>query len=342
MDFFEQIEEIKKLSSQAHDADLFSLIEAELREGLGAYWKAASRILEDSGTLLLHPSEAYFALKNNFFSMLFLYSYYRAGISGDHRIMYVSINQCLRGMVTGCDNILDNEYKKTLETDLPETGTRFRSVLDIMVSDRVMFDILLNAMERGTLSRDSALSVSAASLHALLQSGVQEASEENGIIGILPPEEVLHQVHHYKTGLLFQAPWHIPRLLEGIPKTDMDSMMEALYVTGMGCQIMDDMVDLSNDIRKHRHNYVLSLLYHNTGEEARRQVNDILASGNTLNESENILAAFPAIKAVASEKALLFLENGLKTLFEPRHHFLVKPAISFLSKRIGAGLIRLE
>ncbi|HEY3276381.1 MAG TPA: hypothetical protein VGJ94_07150 [Syntrophorhabdaceae bacterium] len=234
MDFFEQIEELKNKGSRTDDGRFFNLIEGELSEGLGIYWKTASRVLEGSGTHVLSPTDSYFALKNNFFSMLFLYSYHKAGISGDRRIMYASINQCLRGMVTGCDNILDNEYKKTLETDLPEEGTRFRSVLDIMVSDRVMFDILLRAAEREGLSRDAILGASALSLHALLQSGVQEAREEKGVTGILSPEDVLQLVHHYKTGLLFQAPWHIPRFLESLPEKEIDSMMGALYAIGMG------------------------------------------------------------------------------------------------------------
>ena len=41
--------------------------------------------------------------------------------------------------MTGCGNILDDEYKKTLETELPEHGVKFRSVLDILVSDRYAF-----------------------------------------------------------------------------------------------------------------------------------------------------------------------------------------------------------
>jgi len=341
MDFFEQIEERRGHKSQPHDEDLFLKIETEIREGLAAYWETASRILEGSGTLLMKASESYYAMKNNFFSMLFLYSYHRAGISRGPRIMYVAINQCLRGMVTGCDNILDNEYKKTLDTDLPQGGTRFRSVLDIMVSDRVIFDILLKAMETGYLSREKLIKACALSLHALLRSGVQEASEENGIAGILPPEEVLRSVHHYKTGLLFQAPWHIPRLLEDMPQIQIHSMMDALYNLGMGCQMMDDMVDLSNDIRNRRHNYVLSLLYHDSGEEARKKVT-ILASDNISYGNEDILDSFPHVKAAVSKKAIYFLETGLKTLFDPGHQFLVEPAISFLSKRIGAALIRLE
>ena len=218
MDFFEGIEKIRQDKDPGIDKDPFLLIESELREGLGLYWESASRILDGSGTILMNPTESYFALKNNFFSLLFLYSYYRAGIGGARRILYVAINQCLRGMVTGCDNILDDEYKKTLETDLPEGGTRFRSVLDIMVSDRVLFNILLNAMEKDNLPPELVLKAGTLSLQALLRSGVQEAGEEAGVNHILTPEEVLQSVHHYKTGLLFQAPWQIPQLLEKTPR----------------------------------------------------------------------------------------------------------------------------
>ena len=338
MDFFEELERY----CRTHDADILNLINAELSEGIGIYWKAASRILEGSGTRLLDPPQDYFALKNNFFSMLFLYSYHRARISGERRVMYVSINQCFRGMVTGCDNILDDEYKKTLETDLPEGGARFRSVVDIMVSDRVLFDILLSAMERGLLAWNDVPHASAHSLHALLRSGAQEAGEEKGITGILSPEEVLQAVHHYKTGLLFRAPWQIPRLLDAVPERSAESMMEALYTIGIGCQIMDDMVDLSHDIQKRRHNYVLSLLHTAGGEDAQRQVGKIAASEGTLNESARILARFPEIAASASQKAVSFARNGLESLFDPGHHFLIKPAISFLAKRIGGGLISLD
>jgi hypothetical protein len=94
-------------------------------------------------------------------------------------------------MVTGCDNILDDEYKKTLDTDLPEQGWRFRSVLDIMVSDRVLFEILLKFWQKRELTYDQVLSAISESLRALTKSGAQEASEENGIGKILVPSAVL-------------------------------------------------------------------------------------------------------------------------------------------------------
>ena len=105
---------------------------------------------------------------------------------------------------------------------------------------------------------------------------------------------------------------------------------------------MDDLVDLPDDIRKHRHNYVLSLLYHNCGDGTREQVNHLLSLGDGLDKDDEILSSIPYAKVAASQKALYFLDTGFKTLLDPRHHFLVEPAVSFLSKRIGADLIRTE
>ena len=62
----------------------------------------------------------------------------------DTESFYVAANQCLRGMVTGCDNLLDDEYKMTLGTDLPLMAGSSDPILDIMVSDRVLFEILLD------------------------------------------------------------------------------------------------------------------------------------------------------------------------------------------------------
>ena len=163
------------------DVKPFDALQHELSAGLAMYWSIAGHILESSGITLLDPAENFFSITNNFFSTLFLYSYHRTAIPEDRRIIYVAVNHCLRGMVTGCDNLLDDEYKKTLETDLPENGYRFRSILDIMVSDRILFQILMESMQTHSLTLEQVLSASAASLQSLGKSGAQEASEENGI-----------------------------------------------------------------------------------------------------------------------------------------------------------------
>jgi hypothetical protein len=342
MDFFEKIEKLKTEKHLKDCGDFLFSLEDEIREAIGLYWRTASFILKGSGTHLKTPADSYYEMKNNFFSLIFLYSYHRAAIPQGRRVMYAAINQCLRGIVTGCDNILDDEYKKTLDTDLPEGGTRFRSVLDIMVSDRVIFHILCSAMDRESMPSDAMLKACDVSLHGLLASGVQEAAEETGITRIMTPEEVLRTVHHFKTGLLFQAPWAIPGLFETGPGESMNQLMKALYDIGMGCQILDDMVDLPLDIGRHHHNYVFSLLYHGAAEVLRKRLDSMLKQDGMFKYDGDLLSEFPKTKIEASNTAMSFLNSGFKSLFDPAHQPLVEPAIEFVIQRLGAGLARSE
>ena len=120
------------------EREALSSLLGELGAALTRYWSTAAEVLRGGGVRLREPESDAFSLERNFFSLLFLYSYQRLGVPRERRVLYAIVNQCLRGMVTGCDNLLDDEYKPTLETDLPSGATRFRSVLDIMVSDRVL------------------------------------------------------------------------------------------------------------------------------------------------------------------------------------------------------------
>jgi len=314
----------------------FAMLTGELSSALSLYWSAAARVLNGSGITLRDPTPEFFSLENNFFSALFLYSYYRANIAPPRRILYAAINQCLRGMVTGCDNILDDEYKKTLETDLPPQATRIRSILDIMVSDRVLFELLLQSDQTNGLTHETVLAVSSASLRALAGSGKQEASEEGGIGQRLAPETVLCAVHHYKTGLLFQAPWAVPAAMESLQDSVVTPLLEALYRIGIGCQIMDDMVDLPADLRQGRHNYVASLIYHDPDPAEWTRLQAGLASDRWREQSIDLLAQFGHARRAAAQSARYFLEAGTRMLFATPHQYLVEPTISFLAGRLRA------
>ena len=311
-------------------------LKKELNEALSLYWKSASEILHGSGIRVLDPVPEYFSIKRNFFSLLFLYSYFRAGIAKPRRVLYATINQCLRGMVTGCDNILDDEYKKTLETDLPEQATRFRSILDIMASDRVLFSILYRGYRENMLSPDMVLEACSESLRFLAESGVQEASEEGGVEEILKPEIVLSSVHHYKTARLFQCPWAVPTIIEKNEAENVSVIKEALYQIGMGCQILDDMVDLSMDLRMNRHNYVASLISHGANPEER----DLLKAGQLLKKGledrSDLLMEFPDAMQTAGAKALSYLKNGARALFDDQHQSMVDVSVVLIAAQIGA------
>jgi hypothetical protein len=321
-------------SGRQNKEDPFGPLISELREGLEIYWHSAEKILSESGVRLAEPTDDYFSLGKNFFSALFLYSYFRAGIPSHRRVFYVAANQCLRGMVTGCDNLLDDEYKKTLDTDLPLEARKFRSILDIMVSDRVLFEILLDFCRSNGFSTDVLIEASRTSLTALTRSGAQEASEEAGIDKRLSPEEVLTNVHHFKTGLLFLCPWAIPPIIEGNRKLAESPITKALYEIGMGCQIMDDMVDLLSDLTNRRHNYIASLIEHGADKQAYRWLRETFP-GTTAQ----FFAEFPALFSAAHATALNYLEGGLSGLFTQDHQLFVKPAELFLAQRIGVDRI---
>jgi len=308
----------------------------ELSEGLSLYWSTAEEILRDSDVQLRSPRSEYLAIESNLFSMLFLYSYLQAGMVRSQRVFYVAVNQCLRGMVTGCDNLLDDEYKKTLDTDLPEKGTRFRSVLDIMVSDRVLFNLLINGHQRGELTIAQVRAANSVSLHGLLSSGVQEAGEEAGISDRLTPDEVLRDVHHYKTGLLFQCPWSLPAALEDIDPGTLDRTTQALYQIGMGCQILDDMVDLASDLHMKRHNYVASLICHDSNLAEPTRLREWLHELPACVEGTELLLEFPRARQRAAITAQRNLEVGTRGLFMEEHLQLAQPVVELLIERIGA------
>ncbi len=308
---------------------------AELKRGLETYWRTAESILQVGGVSLNAPATDYDSFHRNFFSLLFLYSYKRGGIPQSLRILCAATIQCLRGMVTGCDNLLDDEYKMTLDTDIPETGTRFRSVMDIMVSDRVLFQILMDACQRHEIDIRQVKSAMAASMKTMTQSGVQEASEEKGVTAVLAPDELLQKVHHYKTGILFQCPWDIPLVLGRFDTETVQQILDGLYKIGIGCQILDDIADVSSDLERKKHNYLVSLIYHGRNADEKKLLQKFITGNGPHDVSRNLSTVFNESVQQATETSHRFLEAGLGNLFSTEHQFMIMPSIHFLKNRIG-------
>jgi hypothetical protein len=242
---------------------------------------------------------------------------------------------------------LDDEYKMTLATDLPLKASKFRSIIDIMVSDRVLFSILHKQFLLNDLTLDQVLAASNESLRTLAKSGAQEASEEQGTGKILEPDHILSKVHSLKTGVLFQSPWALPDLLED-PDLLYDSnefdkgilqdravIKQALFDIGMGCQVFDDMVDLSLDTKTNHHNYVASLIQHGENKDETALFETMLKHRNKIEISEDLLFQFPTARKTSAKKALDLLSTGAKNLFASDHGFMVDVSIEMISKRIG-------
>lgn len=198
-----------------------------------------------------------------------------------------------------------------------------------MIADRILFELFSDAAQKGLVTPAAVGVACAESLRALIRSGAQEAGEEQGVNGRLEPELVLKQIHHYKTGLLFQAPWALPLQIEQLEHEVAALMLDALYRIGLGCQIMDDMVDLAADIRDCRHNYLASLIAHHSGPEYRDLV------GRCRDPHFEVeLSDYPAALAAASRRAGDFLSGGLGALFDDGS--MVRMAREFMARQIGA------
>jgi hypothetical protein len=184
----------------------------------------------------------------------------------------------------------------------------------------------------GELTQDA----SAASLRALTRSGAQEASEEGGVGEIPTPERVLRDIHHYKTGLLFQCPWAVPGVIETGPGPSADKHQDHLYQIGMGCQLLDDIVDLEADVRERRYNYAWSTIFHGAEDNLRNELQAAYQQQATGGRLANLHGTFPRILAAVAAEGQHRLEEGLQGLLRADHRHLAVPLRSFLIRRIGA------
>ena len=246
-------------------------VEGEIRQLLAGLLEA--RYIRPGGLPRRNPL-AY--AQRHFFSILFLSIYRAIGIPAERRLLYGTINHCLRGIVTGADNLLDNEYKELLPLDFPAGATRFKSIMHILLFDRMLFRIqerfrALGLLAAGDLSLDSAL------FAAIVPIGAGEAQEEGGVKEIIPPAAVLDTVHMYKGGKLLCLSFVAPQLLE--PPQFQEQLAQAdqgIYHIGVALQMIDDLTDIYEDIRASNHNYLVSSVFHQGSPSESQQLTTIL------------------------------------------------------------------
>ncbi len=203
------------------------------------------------------------SMERNLFSTLFILTTGALELPPNKTRFYALVNQCLRTLVTGCDNLLDDEYKEVVPLDIAGEGTRFRSVLQIMTADAVVSGMLAEEVEAGRLDAAGAARLTQAVLAALVPSGIQEHEEESNTAKEVPrPSQMLQDIHYRKTGLLFQAPIRVVQLVESLDRLKAARLASALARFGLGCQILDDVVDVAADLANGRYNLVLSMAYH--------------------------------------------------------------------------------
>ena len=207
-----------------------------------------------------------FSLRKNLFSTLFQSMYHLLDIEYGQRILFGQLNCLFRIWVTSADNLLDNEDKVVLPLVIPGGSGVMQQVVSVMTADRLMDTIFMDAVKDGILTDDHVRLLRMRSLQVLLPSAAQEASEEAGVFVRPKPDEVLSVVHCYKTGVLFHVPFLGPEVVGGVDVGRMAELKSALFMFGMGCQLLDDIRDVARDFKEQRQNYLLSWLYHEQPE----------------------------------------------------------------------------
>ena len=202
------------------------------------------------------PPKNLLDLERNFFSMLFLAVTRTIVADTTYMPLYGMVNQGMRAWVTACDNLLDDEYKEIFPFGVAGHGDRMRSVLTLLLADRVIIEYICR--EYGNC--DLIARVGRISLAALMPSAIQESEEELRPVQVLSPEELLHTVHQHKTADLFTATLAIPSTFEHIESARLTAAKRAIANFGLACQILDDLKDMPVDVVEGRHNYLVSTI----------------------------------------------------------------------------------
>ncbi len=254
--------------------------------------------------------EEWLGWRKNIFSTLFQSVYHLMEVPEPRRLLYGKLIHLFRIWVTSADNLLDGEDKLVVPMDMPGNARVMRQVVAVMAADRVLHDILNDAVDARVLSPVQRDALSRETLRRLLPSAAQEATEEGGITLRPPPEEVLGTIHRLKTGLLFNVAFVGPELVEPFPSARTSRLREALMDFGLGCQILDDIRDMARDLLEQRHNVVLSTLAHQDSE----RLADLQA--RVQDPAERLYLAVPAVALPLARQGLDLLVRGLRTLGE--------------------------
>ncbi len=277
-------------------------------------------------------------LQQNFFSSLFLSIYQAIGIPPEKRLFYGKINHCIRGIVTGTDNILDNEYKEMLPLNFPEPAIRFKSVMHILCFDRILETLIRQAAESGLIGADTVADLHQAIFRDMVPIGAEEAMEEGGVTTVLTPAEILKSVHMYKGGKLLCLSFAAPALLEKELQHLLKPAQSGVYRIGMALQVIDDITDFYEDIENANHNYMLSAVHHE-GSKSEQQILAAIMTGENV-ESSPVEEIFRDTLETVMARAIGEAVSGFSDLATAGYWFNQKQAIRiirFLFQVRGVG-----
>ncbi len=227
----------------------------------------------------LPVSEDQLSIERNFFSTLYLSVIIELVNTSGYLPLYAMVNQAMRACVTAADNILDDEYKPVFQFEAQPAGGRIRSILTIMLSDRIIEQFAAREYADFDVLHDACLS----SFQALATSLLEEGAEETRPVDILPPGQITTRIHTRRTANLFLAPLVLPTSIEEIDPALLAFGRASLKHFGLSFQILDDIRDMPEDILGGRHNLCVSLLKEFEGPEKTARILSEFRENNDSN-----------------------------------------------------------
>ena len=98
-------------------------------------------------------------LQNHFFLILFHSIFKVVGCSERSLRFYSRVNFCIKGIVTAGDNIFDDETKDLIALDVGNNGARFKSILQLLCFDRLIYSVCDDEIRDGWLTRKQVMMI---------------------------------------------------------------------------------------------------------------------------------------------------------------------------------------
>ena len=204
-----------------------------------------------------------------FFLILFRSVLQTVGVSAPGLALCSELNFCIKGTITAADNLFDDQDKTLLPLRAGD-GVRFKSILQLLVFERLASRVLARGVRSGTISTSAADRFQKELLSRMAAIGSLEGSEERGVSGVLEPESMIEHVHRLRGGALFELAFIAPRLLEQSVDEDLLSRAQrGISKLGTAFQIVDDLTDFEFDLARGSHNLLISQITHRGTPEER-------------------------------------------------------------------------
>ncbi|MEP0845082.1 MAG: hypothetical protein HRF43_20455 [Phycisphaerae bacterium] len=198
------------------------------------------------------PQSDVLFLQDHFFLILFDSVYQSLGCPEDRRTLYGLLNLCVRGVVASGDNLFDDESKMDLPLEVGG-GSRFASILQMLCFDHLITAVLESHAPPGR--RERAAAFRRELLTSLAVIGSLEGSEEAGVDGVLPVQEMIERVHQVRGGRLFALAFIAPLIWEPPEaKEPWQVARQGIFDLGTAFQMVDDVTDFEFDLGRGSHN----------------------------------------------------------------------------------------